>query len=128
MTMSSDEALSRAMKLPRLATWPLMAALLVNSLGPTTVNARQTLSVLVGPTWIRVSDLAEELHFETRNDLAERVGSTVRVKVEAVDGRGRKVWAAPPETSSFVCCRWWCVNATALTIDRPDSLSWSLSP
>jgi hypothetical protein len=33
--------------------------------------------------------------------------------------------AAPSETSSFV---WWCVNATALTIDGPDSVSWSLSP
>ena len=61
----------------------------------TELIARQSLSVLFGPMCIRVSDLAEDSGFKTRNDLAELVSRAVRVKVEADKRESkRKVWAA----------------------------------
>jgi hypothetical protein len=68
----------------------LMLALLANSLGAPAANAFQSLSAYFGPVCIEVIELSEDSILNTRNDLAERVGSTVRAKVEVAEGKGKR--------------------------------------
>jgi hypothetical protein len=82
------------LKLLRAATWSfLISALLVSFPGVRAANATQHVSAFFGPICISAFDLGEDLHFQTRNDLAERVSSRIRVKIEAF--QHREVWAAP---------------------------------
>jgi len=86
---------ARAIRLRNLIAAVTMGiALLVSFPGVRAANATQSLSVLFGPICIWAFDLGEDLRFETRNDLAERVSSRIRAEVEAFQPR-RKVWAAP---------------------------------
>jgi len=92
----------------------LIFVLLASSLGPHLANATLPLSAFFWPICIRVSVLSEDLHLETRNDLAELVSNAVRVKVEALD-RGRKVWTEPN-----------CIKADQPGADRQLTLELSV--
>lgn len=107
----------RAFKLVQSAAFSfLISALLVNPLGTTAANANQSLSASFAHMCIWVFDLAEDLHFETRIDLAKRVSSAVRAMVEADErNRPRKVWAAPD-----------CIKVNQSGFDRQLSLNLSV--
>jgi hypothetical protein len=84
----------RAIRLRNLiAAATIVTALLVSFLGGGAANATQNLSVFFGPICIWTFDLGEDLRFQTRNDLAERVSNRIRIKIEAFERR--EVWAAP---------------------------------
>lgn len=109
----------RAFKLVRSAAFSFLASvLLMNSLEITAVNATQSWSAYFWPICIQVIDLSEDLAIKTRNDLAERVSSAVRVKVEAVEANGkrkRKVSTWPN-----------CIEANQPGFDRQLSLNLSV--
>ena len=77
------------------AIWSLLvSAVVMTSLGTTAANATTLLSSLFRHICISVSDLAENLEFNPRHDLADRVRSIVQARVDAAE-RGRKVWTEP---------------------------------
>ena len=82
------------LKLLRATTWSfLISALLLSFPGVRAADARQNVSAFFGPICIWSFDLGEDLRFQTRNDLSERVSKRIRVKIEAF--QHREVWAAP---------------------------------
>ena len=74
----------------------LAFALLLNGPVLSPASASQSKSAYFGPICIWVFELSGSSNVKTRNDLAERVASAVRVKVEQreiVRKYARKVWA-----------------------------------
>jgi hypothetical protein len=112
--------MAELLKLLRLAAWSfLVSALLANFLGSTEAKATLPLSAYFWPICIGVSDLAEDLHFETRNNLAKRVSSAVQAKVDAVEKpgtHGGRIVRAEPD----------CIKADQSGFDRQLTLNLSV--
>ncbi|MBR1215101.1 hypothetical protein [Bradyrhizobium sp. JYMT SZCCT0180] len=70
-------------KLLRMGIWSLLVSvLLVNAIGITSANAHLQLGGQ-GPICIRVYELTEDRSFRTRDDFADRVGSSLQAKLRA---------------------------------------------
>lgn len=111
-----EDLMMRAFKLVRSAAFSFLASvLLMNSL-ETTVNAALPMSAFFGHICISVSDLAEDLNFLARKDLAERVSSAVRVKVEAAEPDGKRMVRTEPD----------CMKADQPGFDRQLTLKLSV--
>jgi hypothetical protein len=108
------------LKLVRSAIWSfLISALLLDYLGAPAAKAGLPLSALFWPMCIGVSELAEDLEFKTRNDLAERVRSAVQGEVDAIEKPGRhgsRIVRAEPD----------CLKADQPGVDRQLTLYLSV--
>ena len=104
-------------RLLRLEIWSiLILALQATYVANSAANATQSISAYFGPICIHVIDLSEDLTLNTRNDLAQRVASAVRIKIEAAERDSRRKVSTWPE----------CVEVDQPGFDRQLSLTLSV--